>query len=137
MSRYDDLHECQLNCTWQDYGVTFMYYPSEFLVKLVSDQYNGQVLHLDSIDDTATNAPWGPRLLPWKSMDVLIFNSWYSWQNTHRYDQIIPMNFLLISYQKAYIYLVNNLIYVSIILQIGQHCRWKSDNDGDGSPGCL
>ncbi|KAJ3695211.1 hypothetical protein LUZ60_000588 [Juncus effusus] len=56
--------------TFQDYGVSVMYYRSTYLVDIASEKV-GRVLKLDNISGS-----------PWLGMDVLIFNTWHWW--THK-----------------------------------------------------
>ncbi|OMO60935.1 hypothetical protein COLO4_33662 [Corchorus olitorius] len=56
-----------------EYDDARVYYtPKPFLVDLISDPAKGRVLKIDSIGG-------GSGKTAWKDMDVLIFNSWYSW----------------------------------------------------------
>ncbi|CAH9130442.1 unnamed protein product [Cuscuta epithymum] len=61
------------NVTFLDYGVTLYLYHSTNLVDIVREK-KGRVLKLESIDQD------GAAL--WKTMDVLIFNTWHWWTHT-------------------------------------------------------
>ncbi|VFQ89473.1 unnamed protein product [Cuscuta campestris] len=58
--------------TFKDYDLTIHFYHSNYLVDLVKET-KGMVLNLDSIQQGGD---------VWKSMDVLIFNSWHWWTHT-------------------------------------------------------
>ncbi|KAJ4804247.1 Protein trichome birefringence [Rhynchospora pubera] len=56
--------------TFQDYGVSVMYYRTTYLVDIVNESV-GRVLKLDSITGSS-----------WLGIDLLIFNTWHWWTHT-------------------------------------------------------
>ncbi|XP_023883886.2 protein trichome birefringence-like 38 isoform X1 [Quercus suber] len=63
--------ELQSSVTFQDYGVSLIYYKTTYLVDIVREDV-GRVLNLDSIQGGNS----------WTGMDMLIFNTWHWWTHT-------------------------------------------------------
>ncbi|KAM4111908.1 hypothetical protein ACJW30_05G101200 [Castanea mollissima] len=63
--------ESQSSVTFQDYGVSLLYYKTTYLVDIVREDV-GRVLNLDSIQGGNS----------WTGMDMLIFNTWHWWTHT-------------------------------------------------------